>query len=329
MASGSNLDTQFAMQQMRAVWESHRKSDGKSVQMYRVVQSFGLDELNPLDPDDIAKANEMGLELASELYPDKQSLIVTQADGKGGKLHNHILVNSVGFVDGKSLRGFRKEHEAVADKSDELLVRHGMKVLDTDKTRNKRTRQEQRLEKAGKYVWKDDLRARIGEALKDIDVTSRDVFIERLEAVHGVTVNYTEGRKNVSYSFADADGKKRKVRDARLGTDYGKETLEERFLDNVKLLEAQQRRQEEKASSGSILDRIGFNVDAEVQKIGRPEPKPSFSPKVKKEAPIMKSLRLEKENVKRVNSDHAEALIENQRRASRSSTSTSEGTATA
>lgn len=303
-SSGVNLDVRFAMQQMRDVWKAHGKDDGNTVQMYRIIQSFGLDELDPNNPDDVQRANEIGQALASELYPDKQSLIVTQADGEGGKLHNHILVNSVSFTDGKSLRGYRKEHEAVAEKTDEILVRYGMKPLDTENTRVKRTSQEKRLAEQGKYVWKDDLRGRIDDLLKDTSITSREVFIERLRADFGVEAVYTDKRKYITYYFEDADGTPRRSRDNKLGTDYGKEALVEQFETNKELQKAEeQRRKEQKNSLG-----FDFDFDAELQAIRKPKRSKDRAVKAV-ESPLMRQVREERE----MDNLHAEALRENER----------------
>lgn len=308
MASGSNLDPRFAMIQMRDVWKAHGKNDGETVQMYRVIQSFGLDELDPNNPNDVQRANEIGQALASELYPDKQALIVTQADGEGGKLHNHVLVNSVSFTDGKSLRGYRKEHDAVAEKTDEILVRYGMKPLDTENTRKRRTSQEKRLAEAGKYVWKDDLRGRIDDLLSDPSVNSQDVFIERMKADFDVDVKYRG--KSITYSFEDANGTQRKSRDKKLGTDYGQETVSERFETNALLFEAEERRKKAEQNS------LGFDFDFESElqaMVGQPKAKSRRSVKPK-ETELMKQVRLEreaKEQAERMDKVHAEALLEN------------------
>lgn len=300
MASGSNLDPQFAMLQMRDVWKAHGKTDGKTVQVYRVIQSFGLDELDPSNPADIARANEIGKLLAMELYPDKQALIVTQADGKGGKLHNHVLVNSVGFVDGKSLRGYRKEHDAVAEKTDELLERFEMKPLDTERTRKKRTSQEKRLADAGKYVWKDDLRERIEQGLSDVGVTSQKAFVAHMREQYAVDVTYRG--KGITYSFEDANGKKQKSRDGRLGTDFAPETIEERFKTNSELQHKQ---------AGGLID---FDQELELL-FGNRKGLEAVPKRLKvSETTIMRDVREEREareQIEAMDKLHDEALQDN------------------
>lgn len=246
MASGSNTDPQSAMMQMRDTWKAYGKDDGEAVQMYRIIQSFDDNELDPSNPEDIEKANAIGKEFASEMYPDRQALIVTQADGEGGKLHNHVLVNSVSFVNGKSLRRDpyevtvngeqmqvgSKEWDDISEKTDDVIQRHGLKPIDTDATRNRKTSQEKRLAASGKYVWKDDLRERIEQGLEDSNVTDRDAFIEHMQDNHGVGVKWKDNLKYMTYSFDDEDGKSRKSRNNKLGTDYGQDAITERLQKN-------------------------------------------------------------------------------------------------
>ena len=108
---GHNLDPSRAAEQMAAVWRNFRKDDGNTIQTYRIIQSFRDTDFDKDNYLDIEQANEIGLALAEKLYPNRQALIVTQADGKGKKVHNHIIVNSVDPVSGKSLRGIETSWE--------------------------------------------------------------------------------------------------------------------------------------------------------------------------------------------------------------------------
>lgn len=229
-SSGNNLDPHFAMEQMRKTWDSFNKKEGESVQMYRIIQSFSLDELDPSNLEDIDKANAIGLELASELYNDKQSLVVTQADGEGGKLHNHILVNSVGFVDGKSLRGERTGWKHISKASDRVIDKYGLTPIESGVSKDKRTMGEIKRASRGEYVWKDDLKARINETMSNVDIVSESEFQDTMRDDFGVDVKFAN--RGLSYSFVDDDNTQRKARASRLGSDFGKQTLEDKFKEN-------------------------------------------------------------------------------------------------
>lgn len=296
MSSGSNLNTNSAMEQMIATWKSHGKDGGDTVQMYRIIQSFGLDELNPDNPEHVAIANEIGQALASELYPDKQALIVTQADGEGGKLHNHILVNSVGFVDGKSLRGDRKEWSVISAKSDEIIQRYGLKPIERKTGVIKSTMAEIKLREKGEYVWKDDLRGRIDSALGNRDITSLDAFVEHMRDEYDVGVRF-RGEKGASYDFIDANGKKRTSRATALadgGVGFNQDAINELIQENLRL---QQKQAQEKMSFK--VDSIGFDIGAELEAIrpfkrSRPKPKNNaLSDAIRRE---QEQLRIAREN---------------------------------
>lgn len=269
MASGNNLDPDFAMQQMNAVWKAHGKDDGNTVQMYRIIQSFGIDELDPNNPEDIEMANKIGLEFAEEMYADKQALIVTQADGDGGKLHNHVLINSVSFVDGKSLRGKRTGFVAVAEGTNDVMRKHGFKTEPVPgSTRDKRTIGELKMAQKGEYVWKDDLKERIRQGMAHDDVTSNDEFVRHMEEIHGVGVRFrgnAEGLqgdkiKGISYDFADENGKKRTSRASKLGFDYQSDVLTGNIENNIE-------RKEKIVSDNEdsdVID-IGMDFDADLR----------------------------------------------------------------
>lgn len=238
-ASGHNIDPDFALEQMAATWKAHGKDDGGTVQAYRIIQSFSLDELDPEKPEDIATANEIGYALANDLYPERQAVIVTQADGEGGKLHNHIVLNSVQFITGKSIRGSEASWETVAEKSDEILRRHNIEPLEFKAVSDDRKTMG---EVKGEYVWKDDLKERIAATVTDINVTTREQFIERLEQ-DGIQASY-RGKKDpkLSYAFTDDNGKQRRSRALKLGGYYEVPAIDERLADNAKRLEAEQAR---------------------------------------------------------------------------------------
>lgn len=337
-AGGSNLDVSYAMQQMRHVWKAHGKDDGKTVQMYRIIQSFGLDELDPKNPEDIAKANEIGLALAAELYPDRQALVVTQADGKGkkgvgdekgGKLHNHILVNSVSFVDGKSLRGDDKEHSTISAKSDEIIQRYGMNPVDTEASRNRRTLSEKQMAAAGMYVWKDDLRNRIVAGLESEEITDRDSFVQHMKDEHEVEVSY-RGKKFVKYDFIGKDGGSHGARDTALSNNgyYGRDRLDEMFAENAQRLaeaalavEAEQEEEEVTDEPETIAPTIVGGIDlsfmdADLAKVSKRHKKADApvknTPYV--EPDMMREVREEREAKKaaaKMDGLHGDALVMN------------------
>ena len=77
--------------QMRPLWE---KMDARhKIQVDRCVVSFSPNELDPDNEADQLTALEIGCRIAEMNAPDCQSAVFVQADGKGHKLHLHILTN--------------------------------------------------------------------------------------------------------------------------------------------------------------------------------------------------------------------------------------------
>jgi len=275
-ASGSNLDPDFAMQQMSDTWKRFGKDKGDYVQMYRVIQSFGLDELDPNNPEHVDLANQMGQEFAQELYPDRQALIVTQADGEGGKLHNHVLVNSVSHIDGKSLRGKRTGFVAVAEATNEVMRRHGFNPEPVPNgTRDKTTIAERKLADKGEYVWKDDLKHRIRQGMAYEGVTSHDEYIKHMEEEHGVNVRFRGNAKDadgnkikgISYDFMDEDGKKRTSRASTLGLDYQSDVLDSHIEQNIEV----QKQSTPDIEKVSPVDEFDFDVQSALDDMFKPK----------------------------------------------------------
>lgn len=185
---------------------------------YTAVISFAKDEIDPDNPADIEKAETMVREIMQEAYPDRSAMATLQADGKGGCLHAHILINNVDS-NGKALHDNSWYH--LKGKTDEVTQKHGLTPL----TQNKADK--------GHYDWRKDL----GTRLRDT------ASMDDLEAL-GVT--YTERfRKRdkstqLTFSFEDAAGKKRRIRGGALSEKLGIED------DNYYSLENMMKRQEEK-----------------------------------------------------------------------------------
>lgn len=232
--SGSNVDVKHASEQMSATREAYNKNQvnprtgEKYIQVYRLIQSFSDEELDPDNPDDVEKCNRLGYELAHEAYPDHEVLIVTHGDGVGGKLHNHLIINAVSFETGKQLRGDKTYWPWISKQSDSVLEKNGMQPIDQQNTsKDLRTQAERKLADKGKYVWKDDLKDRIQNVLTDEKAVDRDAFVKLMGEV-GVDVKYhgEKAKNGVTYAFKDNNGKQQKTRSTRLGADYQRESID-------------------------------------------------------------------------------------------------------
>lgn len=206
--SGHMVSADDTFHQMSMTQRAHGKSEGY-VKGYHLIQSFSKDELDPTDKKAQRKAHKMGFMLSEELYPNAQFVVYTQADGDGGQLHNHIVINAV-QPDGYSLRGDCRRWGYIAEKNDTMLLAHGMKPLPEEnytQSKDKRNSGERRATKGeywmtknenSKYVWKDDLKERINDVYSDSDVGTYEEFREALEE-RGVHVS--EGKRGLEYGI--------------------------------------------------------------------------------------------------------------------------------
>ena len=97
---GINCDPLRAAQNMMKVKKDFGKLDGTVA--YHGYQSFKEGEVAP------ETAHEIGVKLASELWGDKYQVLVTTHLDKDPHLHNHFVLNTVSFVDGKKFHRTKK-----------------------------------------------------------------------------------------------------------------------------------------------------------------------------------------------------------------------------
>ena len=79
----------------RKRFKEQARNSNANVELYSVVQSFDLEELDPENQDDVDKAHQIGVLTAKEILRkvgDREFCVFTQADGESHHLHNHIVI---------------------------------------------------------------------------------------------------------------------------------------------------------------------------------------------------------------------------------------------
>ena len=79
----------------RKRFKEQARNSNANVELYSVVQSFDLEELNPENQNDVDKAHKIGILTAKEIMKkvgDREFCVFTQADGESHHLHNHIVI---------------------------------------------------------------------------------------------------------------------------------------------------------------------------------------------------------------------------------------------
>ena len=220
--------------QMQKYWNRARANH--KTQVIRVVQSFSINELNPDDPADILTASMIGQEFAHTYYPDRQAVVFTQTDGKSHLIHNHIIISDTDMTASKGCDKQQYYQPTLAQWTNEIAGQYFELDFGNAKTPDKTTQTERAKRELGEYVWKDDLKSRITEALNESE--SEEDWIKNLPA-HGVNIEVHDSKKRgkyYTYELMDTDGfgdkkipQNLKSRSYKLGTLYDAEHVQEYF----------------------------------------------------------------------------------------------------
>ncbi|MCW3764732.1 relaxase/mobilization nuclease domain-containing protein [Weissella confusa] len=79
----------------RKRFKEQARNSNANVELYSIVQSFDLEELDPESQSDVDKAHKIGVLTAKEVLKkvgDREFCVFTQADGESHHLHNHIVI---------------------------------------------------------------------------------------------------------------------------------------------------------------------------------------------------------------------------------------------
>ena len=216
LVSGWNCTAQSALSEMQLTKERFQKTDGR--QYYHFVQSFS--ESDNLTPQE---ANAIGLELAQREFPDFEVLVATHIDTD--HLHNHLVVNSVSFRNGRKLHQSAADLQAHRQVNDEICATHGLEILPPPEKQVKQKRMSTREYRSAAKgeSWKFRLMNTIDQCMHY--ASTREDFISLMES-EGYQVRWMDSRKNITYTTPEG----MKCRDDRLHEEkYTKEVMEREF----------------------------------------------------------------------------------------------------
>ena len=120
--SGVNCTPANAREKMLKVKDEYDKHGG--VIAYHGYQSFAEGEVTP------ETAHEIGKRLAERLWGDRfQVLVATHLD-KQSHIHNHFVLNTVSFVDGKKYHRTNEDYIRMQQESDRLCLEYGLSIIE-------------------------------------------------------------------------------------------------------------------------------------------------------------------------------------------------------
>lgn len=125
--SGINCDPNNATKEMIMIKDKYLKKDG--ILAWHAYQSFKEGEVTP------DEAHKIGLELANEMWGDRfQVVVTTHLNTK--HYHNHFVLNSVSFLDGKKYNADRNSYAEFRRLNDLICMEHGKSYLSEKKTKS-------------------------------------------------------------------------------------------------------------------------------------------------------------------------------------------------
>ena len=178
LITGVNCVAESALDEFESVKKEFHKTDGRAY--YHIVQAF-----SPDDPLDFETAHEIGCKFA-EYFEGYQALVVTHMNT--AHIHNHIILNSVSFEDGRKFHQSAYEMRQAKEFSNELCRQYGLSVTET---------------KADPFrvpQWKEKLRRDIRSSMEQSN--TREQFIARMEEL-GYGVKWEDGHKYITYTTPD------------------------------------------------------------------------------------------------------------------------------
>ena len=219
--TGFNCDPQNACLIMEATKRRWHKDIGHGNVGYHIIQSFKPGEAGP------DQVHQIGCELARRCLADRFECTVSTHLDKG-HLHNHIVVNSVSFMDGKMFRNdFKTYYQGIRQISDDLCRQNRLSVIETDgrgisygEWRNRRE---------GKPTLRGMVKADVEMALAES--TDFDDFVCRLQKM-GYEVKYGPRVKHMAVRHQDS---KRFVRLDGVAPQFSESELREFFTQLKKL----------------------------------------------------------------------------------------------
>ena len=176
-----------------------------------LIQAFSPGEVSP------EKAHEIGMQLAQEILGGKYEFVLTTHVDKG-HIHNHLIFNSVSFVDHKHYHSNKRSYHFIRRTSDRLCQEHGLSVIVPGQDKGK-SYIEHTAAKAG-----TSYKARLKAAIDRLIPACKDLedLLSRLQQ-EGYEI------KRGKYISCRASDQERFTRLKTLGIDYTEEAISSRI----------------------------------------------------------------------------------------------------
>ena len=213
--SGLNCVPEQAHKDMMFTKEIYEKKTG--ILGYHAFQSFKEGEVTP------ELAHKIGVKLAEEIWGDRFEVIVATHINTN-HIHNHFVINSVSFKDGKKYHDCNETYALIREVSDSLCSEFGLSVLDNEKIKKGKvdyTNYYKNYVRNSNYhtIALEDLNRAIGMAYsyKDFENIMRKMGYEINNRYGKLSIKREPYKKNIRIERA-------------FGSEYSLKRIEERIL---------------------------------------------------------------------------------------------------
>ncbi len=222
--TGIYCDERNARDEFVNVKRMFDKNDG--IQCFHAIQSFAPGEADP------ETVHEIGVKLAERMWGDRFQVLVTTHLDKD-HLHNHFVINSVSYLDGKKYNLSKGEKRKLRNMSDAICREYGLSVIVPGQQR----REAAQLKELGlhppkrlaeKTSWRAVIRKDINELVRE--VSSLEELYRRLES-QGYEV-----KRDREHVAVKAPGMVRFARLRSLGDAFTPDALEDRIRRRKKVV---------------------------------------------------------------------------------------------
>lgn len=214
--TGINCKVENAAKEMEFVKIINGKTD--RILAFHGEQSFKEGEVTP------ELAHEIGVRLANEMWGDRFQVVVT-THLNTDHIHNHFVLNSVSFKDGKKYYSNRENTALLRKTSDELCEEYGLSVLEekTCKSGINFENYYKKSTKESKYIQ---------FAKEDLDYAIKHSYtlknFEKILVSMGYYYQYRAGKLSIRRYDT-----KRNIRvERRFGDEYSLDSIKSRILEN-------------------------------------------------------------------------------------------------
>ena len=237
--TGINCDVENAREQFNITKLSFNKTGG--IVCGHCMQSFDGYEVTP------EEAHEIGVQMSKELWGDRFQIVVA-THLNTNNVHNHIVFNSVSFVDGKRFHFCTEETMRIRAVSDQICRERNLSVIEHPE--GKRVPYSlYKMEKAGMPTRYNVARQALDEA---ISVSANmEEFKSELKK-RGYLYQFNPRRK---YWTVTPPGWTKAIRTDRLGDQYTREMIPQRVFSNDIGVRMQRMRNECRSSNHYDLKR--------------------------------------------------------------------------